>query len=118
MTVRRNVNTESITRFLVERGWSRGEVSNSFVRFAPPVELGFADSYRLVLPVTGIQASDLGEFLCRSLEIISEIYSMPIDHLVSLLERKSIFSVRLCGEESDEGKVSVDKVQELSRQKT
>lgn len=104
---------ENIVTFLVNRGWVVSNQAERFIELAPPAEFGFNDEFRIHVP-HDINKHDADNFIANILNIISDFYSLTVDDLNVLLKvDNAVFKVRVFDNETEEGKISLTRFEEL-----
>lgn len=102
----------NIVTFLTSRGWEASEINNSY-KIIPPESFLFESDYAIYLPKTQ-EKIDIKPFIDNIYMILSDLYELSSDDLYAILsENNTVFRVRISDEQTDKGKISLNRFEEL-----
>lgn len=103
---------DNIITFLSNRGWETSEINNAY-KIVPPEDFLFESDYAIYLPKSSDKI-DIKPYTDNILNILSDLYMLSKDDLsVILKENDTVFRVRVYDEQTESGKISLNRFEEL-----
>lgn len=104
---------QKIIAYLENRNWEFNSEDEKFVKYKAPSNLGFEEDFILPIPKNQ-EYLDYERFILNNLQILADIYEINIDELIVIIkEENSILSLRIHDEDTDDGKISFHRFDEL-----
>ncbi|MDM1409023.1 hypothetical protein [Myroides sp. DF42-4-2] len=104
---------DNIILFLRNRSWTINNGNDVYYKAIPPAIFNFDDDFSILIP-KNIEKIDFNNFITNTIEILSDLYDLNIDDLVTILAKQnSVLKVRIDDSRTEKGKISLNRFEEL-----